>query len=79
MTPGDTTGFLRWIVFVLCSVLGQMIWIWVWESSLSADLHRESGITRLRGWGVLELLEVHGTGGAQVNSGKGECSVCRWK
>lgn len=32
---------------------------------LSAGLHCESGITRLWGWGVFELLEVCGTGGTQ--------------
>lgn len=75
MTRGHTTWFLRWIVFVCCSVLGQMIWIWVWKSSLNADLHCESWITRLWGWGVFELLGACGTGETQVNSRKGECSV----
>lgn len=66
-------------VCALHKVLGQMIGIWVWESSLSADLHCESGITCLWGWAVFELLEVQGKGGTQVSSRNGECSVCRWK
>lgn len=55
-----------------------MIGIWVWESSVNADLHCESGITCLWGGRVFELWEVLAKGETQVNSRNGECNVCRW-
>lgn len=57
-----------------CSMLGQMIWIWGWESSLSADLHCESWITRLWGWGSSELLGVwYGRDTGELQERKMQC------